>query len=74
MPKMKSHRGLMKRFKRTRRGKVQRHRAYAGHLMSKKSSKRKRGLRKSALLKKEDTKRIKKLAAYPVSVAVSEKI
>jgi len=63
MPRMKSHRGAMKRFKRTRKGKVKRYKAYGGHLMTKKSSKKKRRLRKSVLLKKEDVARIKKWAS-----------
>ena len=42
MPKMKSHRGAMKRFKVTGAGKVTRHKAYKSHILTKKSQKRKR--------------------------------
>jgi len=61
MPKIRSHRGSMKRFKKTKKGKIKRSRAYTGHLKEKKSSKKKRILRKSVLLNKGDAKRIKKL-------------
>ena len=61
MPKIRSHRGSMKRFKKTKKGKLKRSRAYTGHLKEKKSSKKKRTLRKGVLLNKGDTKRIKKL-------------
>ena len=47
MPKMKSHRGAMKRFKVTGAGKVTRHKAYKSHILTKKSQKRKRNLRKA---------------------------
>jgi len=61
MPKMKSHRGSMKRFKTTSKGHLKRNKAYGGHLKRKKSSRKKRALRKSVLLKKGDARRIKKL-------------
>ena len=54
MPKMKNHRGAAKRVKRTGSGKFSRHHAYAGHLMGHKSSKRKRNLRKSQLVARQD--------------------
>ncbi|MGI6727495.1 MAG: 50S ribosomal protein L35 [Anaerovoracaceae bacterium] len=57
--KMKSHRGASKRFKITGTGKVMRHKAYKGHILTKKSSKRKRGLRKATILTGADEKRIK---------------
>ena len=56
--KMKSHRGAMKRFKVTGSGKVARHKAYKSHILTKKSTKRKRGLRKSTVLTGADTKRM----------------
>jgi len=59
MPKMKSHRGAMKRFKVTGSGKVTRHKAYKGHILTKKSAKRKRGLRQGTCLTSADEKRIK---------------
>lgn len=57
--KMKSHRGAMKRFKLTGTGKVKRSKAYKSHILTKKSAKRKRGLRKATLLTSADLRRIK---------------
>jgi len=57
--KMKSHRGAMKRFKITGTGKVKRNKAYKSHILTKKTPKRKRGLRQSTILSKADHKRIK---------------
>ena len=45
MPKLKPHKGILKRMRRTRRGKVVRRRANRGHLMSTKSGQRRRRLR-----------------------------
>ncbi|MGI6212202.1 MAG: 50S ribosomal protein L35 [Anaerovoracaceae bacterium] len=56
--KMKSHRGACKRLKITGSGKVQRHKAYKGHILTKKSPNRKRGLRKSTVLGSADEKRM----------------
>jgi large subunit ribosomal protein L35 len=62
MPKMKSHSGAKKRFKETGNGKVKRKKANKGHLLTKKSSKRKRQLRKSVVVDdKADRKRIKRM-------------
>ncbi len=63
MPKIRSHRGAMKRFKVTNKGKIKRNRACSGHLKEKKSYNKKRLLRKSTLLNKRDVKRIKRLMA-----------
>ena len=46
MPKLKSHRGAAKRFKRTASGKFLRAKAFKRHILTSKSTKRKRGLRK----------------------------
>ena len=46
MPKMKTHRGAAKRFRKTGSGKLKRGKAYRSHILTKKSSKRKRNLRK----------------------------
>ena len=59
--KMKSHRGACKRFKVTGAGKVKRNKAYKGHILTKKSQKRKRGLRQSTTLTSADHKRIKEV-------------
>lgn len=64
MPKMKTHRGAAKRFKITGTGKIKRSKAYKGHLLTKKSPKRKRQLAKSTLVDKSDSKRIKRLLPY----------
>ncbi len=58
MGKMKTHRASAKRFKRTASGKIKRFKACKGHLTGKKSAKRIRNLRKSALVSKGDQKRI----------------
>jgi large subunit ribosomal protein L35 len=51
MPKGKTHKGIMKRMRRTRRGKIMRTRANRGHLLSGKSSQRKRRLRRKDTVK-----------------------
>jgi len=56
---MKSHRGASKRFKLTGTGKLKRNKAYKSHILTKKSAKRKRGLRKATLISSADLKRIK---------------
>ncbi|MCH7690932.1 MAG: 50S ribosomal protein L35 [candidate division Zixibacteria bacterium] len=61
MPKMKTRRAAAKRFKRTASGKIKRNRAYKGHILTKKSPKRKRNLRKSTLVSKADFKRVNRL-------------
>jgi len=64
MPKLKTHRGAAKRFKTTGTGKVVRHKANASHILTKKTTKRKRNLRKSGLVDASDVKRIRKLIPY----------
>jgi len=64
MPKLKTHRGAAKRFSVTATGKVKRSKAYASHILTKKTTKRKRNLRKSAILDKTNNKAIKKLVPY----------
>jgi len=61
MPKMKTHRGAAKRFKKTGSGKIKRFCAFGSHLLGKKNPGRKRRLRKSTLVKPADTKRVKLL-------------
>jgi large subunit ribosomal protein L35 len=56
---MKSHRGAMKRFRLTGTGKIKRNKAYKSHILTKKSAKRKRGLRQATYLTGADIKRIK---------------
>ncbi len=58
MPKMKTHRGAAKRFRRTGGGKIKRFRAFKSHLLEKKSAGRKRRLRQSTLVNPADRKRV----------------
>lgn len=64
MPKMKSHRGAAKRFKVTGSGKVARHHAYKSHILTKKSAKRKRNLRKGAIVESADMNRVRHMLPY----------
>ncbi|RWZ59817.1 50S ribosomal protein L35 [Halobacillus fulvus] len=59
MPKMKTHKGSQKRFKKTGTGKVKRSHAFTSHLFANKSTKAKRKLRKDALVSAGDYRRIK---------------
>ena len=61
MPKLKTRKGVAKRFKITGKGKLKRSHAYAGHIMTKKSTKQKRGLRKSGLVNSSDVPRMKRM-------------
>jgi large subunit ribosomal protein L35 len=63
MPKMKTHRGAAKRFKKTAKGRVKRWQAFTSHILTKKSPKRKRQLRQAELISKADEKRVKRLLA-----------
>ena len=64
MPKMKTHRGAAKRFKKTGKGKLARRRAYASHMMEHKSKKRKRRLRQPTILSSADAARIRSCLPY----------
>ncbi len=64
MPKMKTHRGAAKRFKRTGTGKLSRMRKNKQHILTKKTTKRKRKLRQSALVDPVDEKRLNQLLPY----------
>ncbi|HZM14965.1 MAG TPA: 50S ribosomal protein L35 [Candidatus Krumholzibacteria bacterium] len=61
MPKMKTHRGLAKRVRRTASGRLKRKKAYHSHLLASKSRKQKRRLRGSSLIAPEEEKRLKAL-------------
>ena len=61
MPKMKTHRGLAKRVRRTASGRLKRKKAYHSHLLSSKTRKQKRRLRGSQLIAPEEEKRLKAL-------------
>ena len=60
MPKMKTHKGTAKRVKLTATGKILRRRAFGGHLLSKKSARRKRVIGSSAEITGSIRKNIKK--------------
>ena len=61
MPKMKTHRGAAKRLKKTGTGKLVRTKSNKQHILTKKSSKRKRNLRKSTIVARVDEKRLKQM-------------
>jgi large subunit ribosomal protein L35 len=61
MPKLKTRRAVAKRFKITGKGKLKRSHAFVGHLLTKKSAKRKRNLRKSDLVNQADESRMKRM-------------
>jgi len=64
MPKVKTNRGAAKRFKATGSGKIKRSKAYSSHILTKKSTKRKRNLRKSELIAECDQKAVKRMLPY----------
>lgn len=64
MPKLKTRKSVAKRFKLSKRGKIKRSHAYRGHILSKKSRSRKRGLRKAALVHASDIGKIIKYLPY----------
>jgi len=64
MPKIKAIRGAAKRFKTTGSGKVVRNKAFSSHILTKKSTKRKRGLRKSTLVDSTNLKQVARLIPY----------
>ena len=61
MPKLKTNRSVKKRFKITKKGKVRRNRAYSQHLLSGKSAKRKRNLRRADLVQGSQARTVKRL-------------
>jgi large subunit ribosomal protein L35 len=59
MPKMKTNRSAAKRFKKTKSGAYKRSKAYAGHIMTHKTTKQKRRLRKGATVSTADMNRVR---------------
>ncbi|MFA7290548.1 MAG: 50S ribosomal protein L35 [Melioribacteraceae bacterium] len=59
MPKMKSNRGAAKTFKKTGTGKIKRHSAYKSHILTSKTTKRKRKLRMTTMVAKSDSRKVK---------------
>ena len=64
MPKIKTHSGAKKRFSLTKTGKVKRAHAYKSHILNKKTTKRKRGLRQTVVADTTNVKQIKRLIPY----------
>ena len=64
MPKLKTNKGAAKRFKFTESGKIKRNRAFRGHIMTKKGSKRKRNLRKPDYVLSSEKKSVKRMMPY----------
>ena len=64
MPKMKTSRAAAKRFKLTGTGKLKRAKAYKSHILTKKSTKRKRNLRQAAMTDRTNVKNLKKILPY----------
>ena len=64
MPKMKTSRAAAKRFKLTGTGKLKRNKAYRRHILTKKTTKNKRNLRKAAMMDASNVKQMKKILPY----------
>ena len=64
MPKIKTNRAAAKRFKKTGTGKLVRNKAYKSHILTKKSTKRKRNLRKPTVTDEKNEKKKKKVLPY----------
>ena len=64
MPKLKTHRGAKKRLRVTATGKIKRSKAFGRHILTKKSSKRKRGLKQATYVVKSEFKKMKEMLPY----------
>jgi large subunit ribosomal protein L35 len=64
MPKMKTNRGAAKRFSRTASGRFKRKQSHLNHILTKKSTKRKRHLRADAMVNDVDTPMLRRLMPY----------
>jgi len=64
MPKIKTNRGAAKRFRKTGTGKIRRNKAFTSHILTKKTTKRKRELRQGTLIHKADERNIAQLIPY----------
>ena len=64
MPKIKTNRAAAKRFKVTGTGKLKRNKAYKSHILTKKSTKRKRNLRQATITDATNVKNMKKVLPY----------
>ena len=61
MPKIKTNRAAHKRFRATGSGKIKRTKAYGSHILAKKSTKRKRNLRKGTIVSASDARRVRRM-------------
>ena len=64
MPKIKTNKGAAKRFRKTATGKIKRNKAFTSHILTSKTTKRKRNLRKSTIMSPGDTRRMRVLIPY----------
>ena len=64
MPKLKTKKSAAKRFKKTGTGELKRNKAYKSHILTKKTTKRKRNLRQSAIVDSTNVKNMKKVLPY----------
>ncbi|MBT3515089.1 MAG: 50S ribosomal protein L35 [Nitrospina sp.] len=64
MPKMKTNKGAAKRFSKTGTGKIKRNKAFTSHILTSKSTKRKRNLRQSTIMSPGDTRKMRILIPY----------
>jgi large subunit ribosomal protein L35 len=64
MPKMKTNKGAAKRFSKTGTGKIKRNKAFSSHILTSKSTKRKRNLRKSTIMSPGDSRKMRVLIPY----------
>ena len=64
MPKLKTHRGAAKRFRSTASGKFKRSKAYKSHILTKKTTKRKRKLDTPTLISESDQKKVERMLPY----------
>jgi large subunit ribosomal protein L35 len=64
MPKMKTHKGAAKRFKKTASGKIKRGKAFKRHILTSKDTKRKRQLDTDTLVSKADTPKVRRMIPY----------
>jgi large subunit ribosomal protein L35 len=64
MPKLKTHRGAAKRFKKTKSGTILRAKAFKRHILTSKTTKRKRGLRGTTVVSDADAHKIARMIPY----------
>jgi len=64
MPKLKTHRGAAKRFRTTATGKIVRSQAFKRHILTSKTTKRKRGMRRTVEISPADAARVERMLPY----------